>query len=79
MLAVESALAEFSALLADEQVAALHQKIDSVNEAIASNQADTLTHAENELKVLSDEFASLIMNQAVSQTMTGTTTADWLK
>lgn len=79
VLAIESALAEFSALLADEQVAALHQKIDSVNEAIASNQADTLTHAENELKVLSDEFASLIMNQAVSQTMTGTTTADWLK
>ena len=79
VLAIESALAEFSALLADEQVAALHQKIDSVNQAIASNQADTLTHAENELKVLSDEFASLIMNQAVSQTMTGTTTADWLK
>lgn len=79
VLAIESALAEFSMLLTDDQIQALHGQIANVNEAIASNQAAALTEAESQLKVLSDAFASLIMNQAVSQTMTGTTTADWLK
>ncbi|MFW2176440.1 MULTISPECIES: Fe-S protein assembly chaperone HscA [unclassified Moraxella] len=77
VLAVQSAMMEFSQLLNDNQINQLNEQMALVEQAIQENNAEKLTNAESQLKELSDEFASLIMNQAVSQTMTGTTTADW--
>ena len=79
ILALRSALAEFSHLLTHEEMAEINQNMAAVEQAIALNDAAPLAHAEQRLKPLSDHFASLIMNQAVSQTMTGTTTQDWVQ
>lgn len=78
ILAIQSALGEFGGLLSASEQADLQQKIAKVEQAIDNNQAQALSEAEQSLKTLSDEFASRIMNQAVSETMTGTTTNDWL-
>lgn len=77
MLAIHSALQEFGHLLSDQQKQQLLTSVQSVEQAITTNQAEPLDQAEQQLKKLSDNFASLIMNQAVSQSMTGTTTSDW--
>lgn len=78
ILAIQTALGEFGGLLSASEQADLQQKIAKVEQAIDNNQAQALSEAEQSLKTLSDEFASRIMNQAVSETMTGTTTNDWL-
>lgn len=77
ILAIESALTEFSTLLTSNQIQSLRQQMSEVMIAIESNQADKLSQATGQLKILSDEFASLIMNQAVQQTMKGTSTQQW--
>lgn len=77
ILAIQSALAEFSHLLDDKQIAQLKQRMDLVEQAISENHAEKLEHAEANLKPISDEFASLIMDNAVNSTMKGTTTQDW--
>lgn len=77
LLAIESALAEFGELLNDTQIDDLQQAIRAVKHAIEQHDKKTLETAVANLKTPSDEFASIIMNQAVSQTMKGTTTQDW--
>ena len=77
LLALQSALNEFGGLLADEQKQALAIAMQQVEQAISSQDKTQLDTASGELKVHSDEFAALIMNQAVNQTMKGTSTADW--
>lgn len=53
--------------------------MQNVRQAIEQHDKNVLDTAVVQLKTHSDEFASLIMNQAVSDSMTGTTTADWVK
>ncbi|UNU73017.1 Fe-S protein assembly chaperone HscA [Moraxella nasovis] len=79
LLAIESALLEFSHLLDDDQQNNLKISINAVQQAIDNNDKSALKDAEKSLKIHSDAFASLIMNQAVHTSMTGTTTADWTK
>lgn len=77
LLALESALQEFAGLLNNQQTHELQQRMQAVSQAIEQANSEKLTHAEAELKVVSDEFASLIMDNAVQHTMKGTTTKDW--
>lgn len=77
VLAIESALIEFGHLLTEAQRQTLEQSMQSVRQAIASGDVATLESASLQLKTPSDDFAALIMNAAVSQTMTGTTTEQW--
>ena len=77
LLAIESALVEFGQLLSKTEQEQLTNAMQNVQQAIEIHDKTTLDKAVADLKVYSDEFASVIMNQAVSQTMTGTTTEQW--
>lgn len=77
ILAVKSAMTEFSHLLNDEQISQLNERMVAVEQAINENNSEKLDQAETSLKEVSDEFASLIMDNAVNSTMKGTTTKDW--
>lgn len=77
ILAVKSAMTEFSHLLNAEQIQQLNDRMALVEQAISDNNAEKLEQAEASLKQVSDEFASLIMDNAVNSTMKGTTTKDW--
>ncbi len=77
ILAIQSALVEFADLLTEQQQQQLQQDMQQVEQAIVDNHADNLQQATAKLKLLSDEFASLIMNQAVNASMKGTTTDQW--
>lgn len=77
ILAVKSAMTEFSHLLNDEQISQLNKRMVAVEQAINENNSEKLDQAETSLKEVSDEFASLIMDNAVNSTMKGTTTKDW--
>lgn len=77
ILAVKSAMTEFSHLLNDGQISQLNERMVAVEQAINENNSEKLDQAETSLKEVSDEFASLIMDNAVNSTMKGTTTKDW--
>lgn len=81
ILALQSALGEFGDLLDDNEKAKLSEKMTAVKSAIDTAQtADDkamLDKAVSELKPLSDNFASVIMNQNVKQTLAGTKASDW--
>lgn len=79
LLALTSALSEFGQLLSDAQKNDLQLAMQQVQQAIESADKDQLDIASEALKVHSDAFAALIMNQAVNETMKGTSTADWTK
>lgn len=75
--ALHSALTEFDALLNDNEQSALMDKMQAVKSAIASDDKTLLDKTISELKPLSDNFASIIMNQNVKQALAGTKTSDW--
>lgn len=77
ILALQSALSEFDNLLNKEQQIDLQEKISQVNFAIKSNDKAVLDTAISQLKPLSDNFASIIMNQNIKQALAGTKTSDW--
>ncbi|MFL1732195.1 Fe-S protein assembly chaperone HscA [Moraxella oculi] len=77
ILALRSALSEFGGLLDDTVKAELNSKINTVTDAIASNDKTVLKQAIKELKPLSDHFASIIMNENVKEALSGTKTSDW--
>ena len=77
LLAIDSALVEFGQLLSKAEQEQLTNAMQNLEQAIEIHDKTTLDKAVADLKVYSDEFASVIMNQAVSQTMTGTTTEQW--
>ena len=77
LLALASALTEFGQLLSDGQKNDLQIAMQQLQQAIDSADKDQLETASEALKVHSDAFAALIMNQAVNETMKGTSTADW--
>ncbi|ELA08551.1 chaperone protein HscA [Moraxella macacae 0408225] len=78
LLAIDSALAEFGQLLTKEQSTQLQNAMQALKHAIDSHDKARLTDAVHALKLHSDEFASIIMNQAVNQSMAGTNTKDWI-
>lgn len=77
ILALASALTEFGQLLDDTLKTQLNDKITTVKSAITSNDKTILAVAVNELKPLSDHFASIIMNQNVKEALSGTKASDW--
>lgn len=79
LLAIDSALVEFERLLNQSQLTELKNAMQNVRQAIEQHDKNVLAEAVAQLKTHSDEFASLIMNQAVSDSMKGTTTADWVQ
>lgn len=88
VLALQSALSEFRALLTEEEVVDLQQAMQDLTQAL---QQDTSTEDEAELqaikdevelkqaklKPLSDTFAARIMDQSVQQSLAGTSTDNW--
>lgn len=83
ILALQSALDEFGGLLDDAQQAQLTQQMADVerylsldNEALLANQSAMKT-AIAALKPASDNFASIIMNESVRQSLAGTKANDW--
>lgn len=77
LLAIESALVEFGHLLDNTQTQALKTAMQHVENAISMGNKNHLHTAVSNLKGISDDFASVIMNQAVRQSMTGTTPSQW--
>ena len=88
VLALQSALSEFRALLTEQEVVDLQQAMQDLTQAL---QQDTSTEDEAELqaikdevelkqaklKPLSDAFAARIMDQSVQQSLAGTSTDNW--
>lgn len=77
LVALNSALTEFSDLLSLEQQQQLQEKMQELRIAIDSNDKTTLDESIVNLKPLSDHFASLIMDKNVKQALTGTHTSKW--
>lgn len=90
VLALQSALQEFGALLSDTEVADLQQAMSALSDSL--NQVSSSLNAEPEqlqrlktdveakqavLKPLSDTFAARIMDQSVKQSLAGTSTESW--
>lgn len=90
VLALQSALQEFGALLSDTEVTDLQQAMSALSDSL--NQVSSSLNAEPEqlqqlkadveakqavLKPLSDTFAALIMDQSVKQSLAGTSTESW--
>ena len=77
ILALQSALVEFGELLDEATKLSLSDKMTAVQSAIASDDKAVLDKAVSELKPLSDNFASAIMNQNIKQALAGTKASDW--
>lgn len=77
LLAVESAVTEFGALLDDRDRQTLLAAMDVLKHALARDDAAAIDDASHALKPHSDNFAARIMNQAVADSLTGTTMDDW--
>ena len=77
LLAVESAVTEFGALLDDGDRQTLLAAMDALKHALARDDAAAIDDASHALKPHSDNFAARIMNQAVADSLTGTTMDDW--
>ena len=77
ILALQSALSEFGQLLDTKEQKALQEKIALVQDAINGQDKTMLNQAILALKPLSDNFASIIMNQNIKQALAGTKASDW--
>ncbi|UXZ04486.1 Fe-S protein assembly chaperone HscA [Moraxella nasicaprae] len=77
LIALESALNEFAALLSDDQKSNLIAKMDAVKTTLTQNDKAHIDAALVELKPASDEFASIIMDNNVKNALAGTRTSDW--
>ena len=90
VLALQSALQEFGALLSDTEVTDLQQAMSALSDSL--NQVSSSLNTEPEqlqqlkadveakqavLKPLSDTFAARIMDQSVKQSLAGTSTESW--
>lgn len=77
ILALQSALSEFGQLLDTKEQKTLQEKIALVQDAINGQDKAMLNQAILALKPLSDNFASIIMNQNIKQALAGTKASDW--
>lgn len=77
VLALQSALSDFAALLQSDEQQALAAQIQAMSEALATNDLALIEAQQAKLKPYSDDFAARIMNQSVKTSMAGTNAQDW--
>lgn len=77
ILALQSALKEFDALLSEEAKQSLAQTMQDLQSALATDNLELIEAKQLALKPHSDAFAALIMNQSVKTSMAGTSAQDW--
>ncbi|WP_201554047.1 Fe-S protein assembly chaperone HscA [Psychrobacter sp. 72-O-c] len=77
LLALQSALSEFSALLTSEEQQTLAAQMKEMQTALDSNDSMLIEAQQAQLKPHSDAFAARIMNQSVQTSMAGTSAQDW--
>ena len=77
VLALESALNEFSALLSSDEQHTLAEHIQALRSALSTNDLALIEAQQAQLKPHSDAFAARIMNQSVKTSMAGTSAQDW--
>lgn len=77
VLALQSALNEFAALLTPEEQQSLNKHIQALQTAPNTDDLPVIEKEQAELKPHSDAFAARIMNQSVKASMAGTSAQDW--
>ena len=77
VLALESALNEFAALLSVEEQQSLAEHIQSLRASLSTDDLALIEAKQAQLKPHSDAFAARIMNQSVKTSMSGTSAKDW--
>ncbi|MGP4714497.1 MULTISPECIES: Fe-S protein assembly chaperone HscA [unclassified Psychrobacter] len=77
LLALQSALNEFAALLTAEAQEQLATHMQALQTALTSTDLTDIEAKQAALKPHSDAFAALIMNQSVKTSMAGTSAQDW--
>lgn len=77
LLALQSALNEFSALISSEDQQSLTESMQALQTALSTDDLAVIEDAQAKLKPHSDAFAARIMNQSVKASMSGTSAQDW--
>lgn len=77
VLALQSALQEFAALLTSDEQQALTQQTQALQTALSTDDLTLIEAQQAKLKPHSDAFAARIMNQSVKASMAGTSAQDW--
>jgi len=77
VLALESALNEFAALLSSDEQHSLAEQIQALKTALSTSDLTLIEAQQAQLKPHSDAFAARIMNQSVKASMAGTSAKDW--
>lgn len=77
ILALQSAIKEFSALLSSEEQQALAEQMQVLQTTLITDDIALIEAEQAKLKPHSDAFAARIMNQSVKASMAGTSAKDW--
>ena len=77
LLALQSALNEFAALITPEEQQSLTVSMQALQTALSTDDLTVIESAQGKLKPHSDAFAARIMNQSVKASMSGTSAQDW--
>lgn len=77
LLALQSALNEFAALISPEEQQSLTESMQGLQSALSTDDLTVIESAQGKLKPHSDAFAARIMNQSVKASMSGTSAQDW--
>lgn len=77
ILALQSALKDFDALLSEDAKQSLAQTMQDLQAALSTDNLTLIDAKKLALKPHSDAFAALIMNQSVKTSMAGTSAQDW--
>ena len=77
LLALQSALNEFAALISPEEKQSLAHTMQGLQAALSTDDLATIEAKQAKLKPHSDAFAARIMNQSVKASMAGTSAQDW--
>ena len=77
LLALQSALNEFAALISPEEQHSLAQTMQGLQAALSTDDLAIIEAKQAKLKPHSDAFAARIMNQSVKASMAGTSAQDW--
>ena len=77
LLALQSALNEFAALITPEEQQSLTVSMQALQTALSTEDLTVIESAQGKLKPHSDAFAARIMNQSVKASMSGTSAQDW--
>ena len=77
LLALQSALNEFAALITPEEQQSLTVSMQALQTALSTDDLTVIESAQGKLKPHSDAFAARIMTQSVKASMSGTSAQDW--